>query len=217
MARGIHRLTALQVAKAMRRGLTLNDGGNLYLQRGRSWVFRYARHGKTHWLGLGPIDLVDLQAARAAALANRKLLFEGVDPMARRHAERARVAMTFAAAAWAYIAAHCDVGPGGGREGHRHPGALGMALRHRIDAFEQQLAVGQRGRAGGLQVDQVDRAEAEPVGLAVSGVAEKPTSGRVADTDYRRRSGSVPGASPSRPATPSIDGCRAPFHTPAHT
>src|SRR5688572_18970808 len=73
MARGIHRLTALQVAKAARKRLTVNDGNGLYLQRGRSWVFRYRRHHKSHWIGLGPIDLVDLQAAREAALANRKL------------------------------------------------------------------------------------------------------------------------------------------------
>ena len=105
MARGIHRLTAMQIAKARRKGATVADGGGLYLQRGRSWVLRYARHGKSHWMGLGPIELVDLPAAREAALEKRKLLFAGVDPLVQRARVTAQT-MTFAECCEAYIKAH---------------------------------------------------------------------------------------------------------------
>ena len=105
MARGIHRLTALQVAKASRKGLTLCDGGGLYLQKGSSWIYRYKRNGRSRYLGLGPLDVVDLAAAREAALANRKLLFAGADPFALRATRRAKAAtaVTFAEAAEAYL------------------------------------------------------------------------------------------------------------------
>ena len=114
MARGIHRLTVLQVSKAARQGLTLCDGGGLYLQNGSSWIFRYTRNHRNHWLGLGPLRLVDLPAARELAQANRKLLFEGIDPLERRKVQRAAAALqdansiTFDACVAAYLRAHGD-------------------------------------------------------------------------------------------------------------
>ncbi len=105
MARGIHQLTAGEVAKARRKGLTLCDGGGLYLQRGSSWIFRYTRDSRTRWLGLGPLAMVDLTAARAAAAGKRKQLFEGQDPIALRATSRAKAVMakTFREAAIAYL------------------------------------------------------------------------------------------------------------------
>ncbi len=87
----------------------------LYLQvRGaeqRSWRYRFKLHGKPHLMGLGTIADVSLAEARDAATAARKLVRQGIDPIAQRRAERADVAgraglNTFAEVAVAYIAAH---------------------------------------------------------------------------------------------------------------
>ena len=106
MARGIHRLTQLQVRRAKRRWL--NDGNGLYLQQGRSWVLRYKIGGRTRMMGLGPLTLVDLTQARELALAARRQLHQGIDPLQGRAAARAAVVrtMTFQQCADAYIAAH---------------------------------------------------------------------------------------------------------------
>jgi integrase len=93
---------------------------NLYLQVEeaagggvtKSWLFRYMRHGRPRWHGLGPLDLVTLAEAREAALACRKMLRDGVDPIDAKRAERmqARIAsasaMTFKDCAERYISAH---------------------------------------------------------------------------------------------------------------
>ena len=58
---------------------------NLYLQitpgGTKSWLFRYTRDGVAHGMGLGPYDLVSLAEARAKALAARRQLLEGTDPL----------------------------------------------------------------------------------------------------------------------------------------
>jgi len=57
---------------------------------------------------------VDLPAARELAQANRKLLFEGIDPLERRKVQRAAAALqdansiTFDACFAAYLRAHGD-------------------------------------------------------------------------------------------------------------
>jgi Arm DNA-binding domain len=105
MARGIHKLTQLQVQRARKRWLC--DGGGLYLQQGSSWVFRYKRGGRTRMMGLGPRDTVSLTEARNLALAARKQLHDGFDPLAARASKRSTApAMTFAQCADAYIEAH---------------------------------------------------------------------------------------------------------------
>ena len=114
MSRAIHRLTVLQVNKAARKGLTLCDGGGLYLQDGSSWIFRYTRQGQARWMGLGPRLLVDLPDAREAAQTCRKQLFAGIDPLDHRKAQKAAQALaeaasiTFDACVAAYISAHGD-------------------------------------------------------------------------------------------------------------
>lgn len=95
------------------------DGDGLYLQvklgpKGitRSWLFRYGRDFKEHWIGLGPWPVVSLADARRKAREKRALLADGIDPLQdkrdRRSAERARKAsaVTFEEAAKRYIAAH---------------------------------------------------------------------------------------------------------------
>ena len=111
MARGIHRLTQLQLKRASRRGLYA-DGGGLYLQitkhGSRSWVFRYKRDGRSRMMGLGSLAVVDLREARELALAARKELHAGIDPLAARAGTRAVAVKTisFDGATAAFLDAH---------------------------------------------------------------------------------------------------------------
>jgi integrase len=163
MARGIHRLTALQVAKAARKGLTVADGGGLILQRGSSWIFRYCRRGKEHWLGLGPLELLDLSSARDAALAARKQLHTGTDPLAARRLQQAADAtsMTFDEASAAYIEAH--------REGWKNP-------RHR-EQWASSLKADVSPVIGKLPVQAIDTAQVlrvlEPIWKAKAETASR--------------------------------------------
>ena len=111
MARGIHRLTQLQLKRASRRGLYA-DGGGLYLQitkhGSRSWIFRYRRGGRSRMMGLGSLSVVDLREARELALAARKELHAGIDPLATRAGARAVAVKTisFDGATAAFLDAH---------------------------------------------------------------------------------------------------------------
>jgi integrase len=107
VARGIHRLTQLQLRRAKKRRW-LCDGGGLYLQQGRSWIFRYKIAGRGRMLGLGPLALVDLAQARELALAARWQLHAGVDPLAARASARAAAAksISFDDAVARYLEAH---------------------------------------------------------------------------------------------------------------
>lgn len=90
------------------------DGGGLYLQitaRGaKSWIFRFQIDGKRRDMGLGSVADVGLAAARDRAAEARKLVREGVDPIAAREARRAEQrledakAKTFRDVAATYIA-----------------------------------------------------------------------------------------------------------------
>src|SRR6516162_137628 len=120
MVRRTERLSPGKVAKATgSAGKTtlLADGNGLYLRIGpggaKSWVLRYMVGRKSHDMGLGSLALVGLREARERALQQRRLLrLDGIDPIARRRAERqaamieAASAMTFMDCAEAYIAAH---------------------------------------------------------------------------------------------------------------
>ena len=94
-------MTALFVRHINRPG-RYSDGGNLYLQvRNRirkvpkcavtkSWIFRYVRHGRQSWMGLGPYPDISLAEARELATAERKKLLRGIDPLTdKRTAQRA--------------------------------------------------------------------------------------------------------------------------------
>jgi integrase len=88
MGRPIHRLSTTEVIKAKSVAPTLHpDGGGLYLRtcgNSKSFLFRYARLGRTHDIGLGPFPEIDLTTARERAFEFRKMLARGLDPFEQR-------------------------------------------------------------------------------------------------------------------------------------
>lgn len=93
MARTSQRLNNLVVLRAEGRAL-IPDGSGLYLQvsatGSKSWLFRYKRQGRQHWMGLGAYPAVSLQKARRDAHSARELLAAGTDPLAHRDAVAAQ-------------------------------------------------------------------------------------------------------------------------------
>jgi integrase len=93
-----------------------SDGHGLYLivhnPNNKSFAFRYVRHGREHFMGLGAVHTVDLKQARQKAREARLLLLEGIDPLDHRKAERAKLAatkaklLTFREAAQRYFDQH---------------------------------------------------------------------------------------------------------------
>jgi len=115
MARETERLSALQVAKLEKPGYYC-DGAGLYLQvsksGSKSWIMRYALGGKGCEMGLGSFTTFTLAEARQRATAQRKLLADGIDPLAKKHGDQLvkRMAeasiITFDKAAAAFIQAN---------------------------------------------------------------------------------------------------------------
>ena len=95
-----HALTAKGVQTVSAPGRYF-DGHGLYLlvepTGAKRWKQRLAVHGKRRELGLGGYPLVTLAMAREAALANRRKVHAGGDPLAEKR--RARGVPTFAEAA----------------------------------------------------------------------------------------------------------------------
>jgi hypothetical protein len=93
-------LTVKQVLRLKQRGKYADRDG-LYLQvlylqvmseTNRSWLYRYARKGKAHWLGLGSEKDVTLYSARAKAFKAREQLRAGIDPiLAKKQARQSRL------------------------------------------------------------------------------------------------------------------------------
>lgn len=102
------RLTARQVA-TLGEGVH-GDGDGLYLQvtasGARSWILRYQRHGKRREMGLGSATLYGLADARQRAVQYRRLLAEGLDPIAHRRAVQAASGRTWGQAVDDFIATH---------------------------------------------------------------------------------------------------------------
>src|SRR5471032_2596041 len=115
MGRQQQRLSAMQVSKLTKPGL-YGDGGGLTLQITpggvKSWLFRYMMSGKAYGMGLGPTHTVSLAEARQKALAARKLILDGINPLAAKKQEQIAIAlekakmMTFEQCATASILAH---------------------------------------------------------------------------------------------------------------
>ena len=115
MPRTIVRLTTLKIARTNAPGMYA-DGAGLYLQvansGAKSWIYRYMLYGKAREMGLGSISAISLLDARTRATECRKLRHEGIDPIEARRRIRgqqildAAKAITFEAAADAYIASH---------------------------------------------------------------------------------------------------------------
>jgi integrase len=108
-------LTAKQVT-VLRKPGKHRVSRNLYLQiseaGARSWLFRYMRHGKPHWHGLGSWDLMSLADARDKVLTCRKMLQSGIDPIEHERAQRMQVllvsaaTLTFRECGEAYLRSH---------------------------------------------------------------------------------------------------------------
>jgi len=115
MPRATNKLSQMKIMKTTKPGLYA-DGGGLYLQVTKagvkSWLFRYMRDKKAHGMGLGPLHTIGLADARIRAMDCRRMLIDGIDPLATRHGERkARQiaeakAVTFEKCATLYIEAH---------------------------------------------------------------------------------------------------------------
>jgi integrase len=132
-----------------------HDGGGLYLQitEGRSginksWLFRYTVGKKSRYLGLGIYPFVGLSDAREKAGHARKLLGQGIDPIAHKHAARAALrqqsakVITFGECADTYVRAH--------RAGWR-------SVRHATN-WVRSLEVHVTPVLGGLPVSAIDTA-----------------------------------------------------------
>lgn len=115
MARKTNRLTAMEVAKLEKPGYYC-DGAGLYLQvsksGSKSWIMRYTLARKPCEMGLGSVVTFTLAEARQRAAVQRKLLADGIDPLATKRSDllAKRLAdasiITFDKAAAAFIAAN---------------------------------------------------------------------------------------------------------------
>jgi len=116
MPRPVHKLSQLQIGRATKRRCTLNDGGGLYFvsrpPNGASWMFRFSRHGKDRWMGIGQYPTVTLSNARVRATEARRLIADDVDPIENRRQQRLEAKLqiarriTFAKCASLYISSH---------------------------------------------------------------------------------------------------------------
>ncbi|OHV84175.1 site-specific integrase [Rhizobium sp. LCM 4573] len=93
----------------------LRDGGGLYLVakgNGRYWIFAYTFAGRRREMGLGPLHSVGLAEARDKAEDARKLVRQGIDPLAARRVadEASPKAITFGAYADDFIDAAVKAG-----------------------------------------------------------------------------------------------------------
>ena len=84
--------TACKNAKHKEKPYKMTDAGGLYLlinpNGAKHWRLKYRFLGKEKLLALGPYPLVSLQEAREGRDAAKKLLHEGVDPMAHKKGQK---------------------------------------------------------------------------------------------------------------------------------
>jgi integrase len=108
------RLTAAFVRNTRKTG-KYGDGAGLWLDISpgrRSWLLRFTYAGRERYMGLGSAADVTLAEARERAEAARRLIRDGIDPIAQRRAGRAAAIeaearnVTFAEAMAHYLAAH---------------------------------------------------------------------------------------------------------------
>lgn len=115
MARSVNKLSVVLINKLSSPGY-YGDGGGLWLRVSKdvskSWVFRFTMAGRRREMGLGALHTISLGMAREKALACRRLLAEGKDPIAERDSTKASLALSLARVksfdqcAAAYIKAH---------------------------------------------------------------------------------------------------------------
>lgn len=105
-------LTDTQIRKS--KALRLPDSGGLYLVNGKRsdklWRYKYRFQGREKLMSFGKYPDVPLATARERHAAARRLLADGIDPMAARKAERAerteKVAINDAEGSFEDIASH---------------------------------------------------------------------------------------------------------------
>jgi integrase len=101
-------LTALRAAKPTQKPYKLSDGGGLYLLVNPNgalwWRFKYQFEGREKLLSLGVHPHVSLQQARALRDEAKKGVANGVDPSAKRQAEKSSTANSFEAVAREWLA-----------------------------------------------------------------------------------------------------------------
>src|SRR5437879_3039125 len=90
-------LSVAKVRAEKRVGLHADMTRGLYLQvaanGSKSWIYRFQRASKRRLMGLGPVDAVTLAEARDAALAARRLVLAGQDPIESRRNRRDAAAL----------------------------------------------------------------------------------------------------------------------------
>ncbi len=90
-ARTLNRLTHGNITNLAERGYYA-DGGGLYFRVSefgtKLWSFRFERSGKRHEMGLGVYPDVGIKEARERAAEARKQLRDGIDPIAKRKADK---------------------------------------------------------------------------------------------------------------------------------
>jgi hypothetical protein len=118
MAQLIGRLAALEVQRVKKPGMYAHGAG-LYLQVTcsgdrvpKSWIYRFTLRNRAREMGLGSADPFGRTEARTKARKCRQLVYDGVDPIEARKAEKARSALetaktlSFKECAEKYIATH---------------------------------------------------------------------------------------------------------------
>lgn len=164
------------------------DGDGLYLQvtasGARSWILRYQIAGRRREMGLGSVALFGLADARQRAAQQRRLLADGVDPIASRRAARAATGRTWGEAVEDFIIAH-------------EPGWKGPA-----QAAQWRQALKDHGPSADLPVSAIDTALV--VGLLRKLWTDKTETatrlrGRIERVwDAERVAGTVRGENPAR-------------------
>lgn len=100
-----------KLVKESNHGMT-NDGDGLYLKIGKgggaSWIYRFRWNGRLRDMGLGSYADKTLSDARESAAENRKLVKQGIDPLAVREQknEKKSVTVTVTHCAARYIQSH---------------------------------------------------------------------------------------------------------------
>ena len=99
--RRLHNALSERAVRAAKQPGRYYDGHGLFLlvepTGAKRWKQRLTRQGRRHELGLGPYPVVTLAMAREAALANRRKVHAGGDPLAEKRTRRG--VPTFAEAA----------------------------------------------------------------------------------------------------------------------
>lgn len=100
MTKDGNRLTAKRIEALIRKNEVgrHHDGFGLYFQitkRGsKSWLYRYEHGGKGHMMGLGPLRLYNLKAARKRRDEAERQRRDGVDPLAAKRERRQQAKVT---------------------------------------------------------------------------------------------------------------------------